>query len=422
MKLRREPGRPTSGRVKRTRHLFLLLRDQASLDFFDLLRGSTEVKFDPRIVAVSLLNGRTDRLSEAEVRALLAVSSEEWRDIDDLVGTEIKQDAVEQLLRKGLLISGSADLELKEVHDRDMLLSEVGWSPYALLTHLMSRWRGRDIRKDLPRDGRSVADDVSARSDRFEALVRAYGPPPSHFHRVSDPRASVELPLILQDEGLFETLAHRKTTRSFDPKAVLSLEALSTVLYYVWGCHGYLPLYGSVVGLKKTSPSGGDLHAIESYPLVRRVEGIASGLYHYNVEHHRLDLLVSLNEREVQEWMIDFSAGQTYFADAQVSFVLSARFQRSYWKYRVHDRAYAVLLMEAGHLSQTLYLVCADHGLGAYISAAINSADIDDRLGLDGVTEGTIAFCGCGKPSGDNSGLEAQFLPYVPRQTRLPPA
>jgi hypothetical protein len=49
-------------------------------------------------------------------------------------------------------------------------------------------------------------------------------------------------------------------------------------------------------------------------------------------------------------------AGQSFFGAAHVSFVLTARFARNHWKYRGHDRAYAGMLMDAAHLSQTLYL------------------------------------------------------------------
>ena len=81
-------------------------------------------------------------------------------------------------------------------------------------------------------------------------------------------------------------------------------------------------------------------------------------------------------------------SGQDYFGAAHVSFVLAARFYRNHWKYRRHPRAYAGILMDAAHLSQTLYLVAAELGLGAYMTIAINGRDIEERLGLDGVEAG----------------------------------
>jgi putative peptide maturation dehydrogenase len=171
--------------------------------------------------------------------------------------------------------------------------------------------------------------------------------------------------------------------------------------------------------LKKTSPSGGSLHPIEAYVLVRNVEGVDPGLYHYRTEDHALEPLESLTASEAEEVAAGFVCGQSYFATAGALFILVARFQRIYWKYRKHQRAYNVLLLDAGHLSQTLYLVCEELGLGAFITGAINGANIEERLGLEPFAHGALAVCGCGRRTAAASSLEPRFVPYVPRETRL---
>ena len=89
--------------------------------------------------------------------------------------------------------------------------------------------------------------------------------------------------------------------------------------------------------------------------------------------------------------------------------VLTARFARNHWKYRSHRKAYAGILMDAAHLSQTLQLVSTELGLGAFVTLAINARDIDDRLGLDGVAEGAVAMVGCGPRAPGRSPLELDF-------------
>ena len=89
------------------------------------------------------------------------------------------------------------------------------------------------------------------------------------------------------------------------------------------------------------------------------------------------------------------------------------RFYRTFWKYRKHQRAYGVILMDAAHLSQTFYLVCAELGLGAFFTAAINGSNVEEKLGLDGFTEGAVAICGCGAPA-QNNYIDPVFQPYVP--------
>src|SRR5205085_9770337 len=96
------------------------------------------------------------------------------------------------------------------------------------------------------------------------------------------------------------------------------------------------------------------------------------------------------------------------------TFILTARFYRNHWKYRRHQKAYAGLLMDAAHLSQTLYLVSTELNLGAFVTIAINARDIEERLGIDGVTEGVIAMTGCGRRMPGESPLELRFSPERP--------
>jgi SagB-type dehydrogenase family enzyme len=124
--------------------------------------------------------------------------------------------------------------------------------------------------------------------------------------------------------------------------------------------------------------------------------------------------MVRLERSEAEEWADEFTAGQSYPRSVQALFVMTSRFYRNFWKYRNHQETYGVLLMDAAHLSQTFYLVCTDLGLGPFVTGAINSVNIDKRLGLDGFEEGAIIVCGCGKPA-EIDLIDSDFRPYVPR-------
>jgi hypothetical protein len=52
--------------------------------------------------------------------------------------------------------------------------------------------------------------------------------------------------------------------------------------------------------------------------------------------------------------------------------------------------------LDAGHLSQTLYLSATDLDLGAFVTAAINDACAERLFGLDGLDIGPIAVSGFG--------------------------
>ena len=194
----------------------------------------------------------------------------------------------------------------------------------------------------------------------------------------------------------------------------MTLAQLDTVLRFVFGCHGYGANSADVVCIKRTSPSGGGLHPIEVYPIVTNVASVDSGVYHYSVQRHSLVKLSPARPDDARQLATAFMCGQRYFGDAHVSFVLTARFYRNHWKYGRHQKAYAGILMDAAHLSQTLYLVATQLGLGAFVTIAINSRDIEEHLGLDGIGEGVVAMMGCGIRSPGDSPLEMQFSPDPP--------
>lgn len=186
----------------------------------------------------------------------------------------------------------------------------------------------------------------------------------------------------------------------------------------VFGCRASTSVYGDVVvALRKSSPSAGGLHPIEAYPLVRNVAGIAPGLYHYRVRDHVLELVTPLDSGRAATAISSFTTGQSYLASAAAAVVLTGRFERTFWKYQRHPTAYASVLMDAAHLSQSFYLVCAELGLGAFFTNLLNAGNVEQALGLDGVREGALAVCGCGVPSSADSPLDPEFLPYVPGNT-----
>ena len=115
----------------------------------------------------------------------------------------------------------------------------------------------------------------------------------------------------------------------------------------------------------------------------------------------RWEPLQALAPPDARAHALAFVAGQDWFADAPLLVVMAPRWRRNFWKYRNHAKAHRAIMMDAGHLSQTFYLLAAEAGLPAFITAAVNEIDIAQALGLDPVRDGVIAVCGCGPASGN---------------------
>ena len=162
--------------------------------------------------------------------------------------------------------------------------------------------------------------------------------------------------------------------------------------------------------MKRAVPSAGGLHPTEAYLLVQNVEGVAPGLYHYHPIDHALEPLGEVAAAQSQTLALRLVAGQRHFMKAHVLVVLASRFRRTFWKYRNHAKAYRAVILDAGHLSQTLYLAAAERGLAAFITAAVNERDIEQLFGLDPMQEGVLAVSGFGWRGAEQVD-EAEFDP-----------
>jgi putative peptide maturation dehydrogenase len=396
-------------RVRRSRYVCFFCDDFPFLDVGLLLRGTVEPVTLQQLYALSILRGETVPLSADEFDLAASTPLDDWVEAVD-------EEATRELARKGVLLSDENDPELEALRARHQSLESMGWNLEAALYYFLSKWRGIDMRLLAGQD--ETSDLLPPTDEAVRALVDHLGPPPSAFSSVAAPLAVRELPLVERKGELYDVLLRRRTTRSFDRGAPLAQWELAVVLRYVFGYHGYVPLLGQVTTLKRTSPSAGGFHPIEAYPLILAVDELDPGLYHYNPAEHALELLAPLGVDEARAAANAFVCGQTYFGDANVLLVLAARFDRAFWKYRNHRKALTALMMDAAHLSQTLYLVATELGLGAFVTAAVNNVDIEERLGIDGYREGVLAVCGFGRPADERSPFDPEFLPFVPRETR----
>ncbi|MGH2999161.1 MAG: putative peptide maturation dehydrogenase [Gaiellaceae bacterium] len=345
----------------------------------------------PTITVRSHLTGAAEELSLADLGELSSVSARSWTwRVDELARS---------LAVRGLLVSDEHGEPFERLRRRDTDLSALGWHPAAAAFHLETWWDG--TRLGVPsRDG-------SARKHRPRV-----GPPQPPFYERGGER--IELASGERRGDLSRLLRARRTTRSFGVARPVTSEELATILRAVWGVDGTAQLARGDTALRRSSPSGGGLHAIEVYPIVRRVEGVPPGVYHYRVRDHQLERLASLDADASGRLIENGTAGQWYFGDADVGFVLTARFARSYWKYRRHAKIFRALLVEAGHFSQTFYLACTDLGLGPFVTAALDDGELARALELDPLFEAPLALCGCGRLPQEQSRLDPVFRPLDP--------
>ncbi len=366
-------------RVRRCRVLYLEPREEMEFDLAGLLAGGDGVRGTTRWVALAPHLGREVEVDAGECALLGRLGAERW--IDRAALDDDARRHLPRLLREGLVLgSGKRHAAWRE---REQALRDVHWHPLAATLHAFTRWDGIDAVQALEDTGTAAVEDL-------RALLGV--PPPETVER-GEGRA-LALPRARRD-AFDALLARRVTCRNFDAARALPHALFAQVLERVFAAQGQVDAAADTVFLKKNSPSGGGLHPVEAYLLVRAVEGVAPGLYHYRPREHALQPLPAPS-LALAELASQALARQHWFADAHAMVVLAPRYDRHYWKYRRHPKGYRVVALEAGHLSQMLYLAATEAGLGAFITAAVNEAVLEQALGLDPVRDGVLAVCGFG--------------------------
>ena len=159
------------------------------------------------------------------------------------------------------------------------------------------------------------------------------------------------------------------------PATALNLAAIGRMLYLSAGVT--LQRGGNAL---RAAPSSGALFPSELYVVARRVAGLEPGLYHYDPQQHRLQLMGSA----------PLSIGAVQNEDADALVLLSAVFRRTGYKY--HNRAYRYALADAGHLLENLRLAAHSAGVAARLLPQFDDRAAARALGIDGVEEGVLSI------------------------------
>ncbi len=187
---------------------------------------------------------------------------------------------------------------------------------------------------------------------------------------------------------LLTAIGQRRSRRSYR-EAPLSLIELSFLL---WATQGIQRQMDSGHALR-TVPSAGARHALETYLCILNVEGIDPGFYRYLPIEHQL--LVKLRDPKAGNRLAEAAFQQNWIANAGVVFIWSTIPYRMEWRYGL--AAHRVILLDAGHVCQNLYLGCEAIGAGVCAVAAYDQELMDKLLMLDGIDEFVIYMGVVGK-------------------------
>ena len=187
----------------------------------------------------------------------------------------------------------------------------------------------------------------------------------------------------LQIEKDFMTIINTRKSSRFYTQMPITLIQLP---YLLWITQGVKEIRGKSYATLRTVPSRGARHPFETCLIVKHVEGLRHGKYHYLPMHHELEFLGPVKDFDTT--ISTSLREQARPIKASVIFYWSFVAYRSEWRYSGH--AHRPVLIDIGHVGENLYLGCSALGLGTCSMAAFVGEFCDKLFGLDGKEELTV--------------------------------
>lgn len=194
---------------------------------------------------------------------------------------------------------------------------------------------------------------------------------------------------VIQNGDIYSCFKERRSLRKYTEDSM----SLKELAYLLWATQGV----DKVVGKRNFAtfrpvPSGGARHAFETYLAINRVEGLEKGIYRYLHKDHQLVLVQS---GDFLDKVAAAAEEQKFIANAAVVFIWSCFPARCEWRYSV--AAPKLILLDAGHVCQNLYLSCQSIGWGTCAVASYDQEKMDELIQVDGQEEFTVYLAPVGK-------------------------
>ncbi len=177
-----------------------------------------------------------------------------------------------------------------------------------------------------------------------------------------------------------------------ESSSTITAETIASLLYYSSGLirKRVLAEVGEVH--YRAAASAGALYPIETYLVCQGTPGLDAGVYHFSPRDFTLN---QLRTGDYRDTLAQAAADEEIIADSAVTFIFTAIFWRSTWKYRA--RGYRYCLWDNGTMIANLIATASALGLPTNLVLGFVDQEVDQLIGVDGEHEASICLITLGK-------------------------
>lgn len=265
-----------------------------------------------------------------------------------------------------------------------------------------------EIREITLRGRAFLKQDASDEPEGYKSDQQKMLPqPPLVKAPVSD--VLIDLPMDFKPLGLEKNLMNvifnRCSSRVYTDEPLMLLE----LSFLLWATQGIKGIRGRKYATLRTVPCGGARHPFETYLLVRKVEGLEPGRYHYLPMTNQLEYLGAVEN--IESVLNESLCDQRWAMKSSVVFYWSFVPYRTEWRYGIFSHRGS--LIDMGHVGENLYLACSATNLGTCGIGAYAQNLCDELFGLDGEDEYIIYTETVGTIRAEDKDAEKDFYKFV---------
>jgi SagB-type dehydrogenase family enzyme len=181
----------------------------------------------------------------------------------------------------------------------------------------------------------------------------------------------IHLPEPEQDSGIsvMEAIRQRRSVRYFSEESI-SLPELAGILFAAQGIT-------SETGYR-AAPSAGATYPLSILIVAENVDSLEPGIYRFDPEENTL---TTMQTGYFQSNLARAALGQQCISSAPVTIAITANYRSTTSVYG--NRGVMYVHMEAGHVSQNIYLQCTALGLGTVAIGAFTNGAVAEVLSLE---------------------------------------
>jgi SagB-type dehydrogenase family enzyme len=192
------------------------------------------------------------------------------------------------------------------------------------------------------------------------------------------------------ESALTALLRARRSCRAFAPRA-MPLDAVAALAAAAQGVIEVAAVGDGHTMVRRAAPSAGGLYPLELHAALRRVDGLADGIYAYDPLGHALE---ELRRGELEPELAAALYAWPFVIGANVLFALVARFEQTQKKYG--PRGYRYILLEAGHAVENVCLRAAELGLATLCIGGFVDTGVNRLLSLSPTEAGVVYMVAAG--------------------------